>query len=302
MEPILIDKPMNEPEFIYQVKWDGVRMIAGVEDGKVILINKHQHIRTMQYPELHNISDYLSASRVVLDGEVIALHQGKPSFHSVMRRDSSRTQESIEYLKRLVPVTYMVFDLLLIDGKSLLNETLTTRSNKLYKILTNGENFHLVEDFNNGSELYDATRTMQLEGIVAKKITSSYHSGKKHQDWFKIKHHQSITCTVGGYTTRNNMINSLLLGLPEDDKLIYIGKAAAGLTTLHLQILTEQLPHLTIKESPFVNLCTRSYAINFVQPVLQVMVEFLEWTEQGRLRSPVIKGFVTGTSRKITLL
>lgn len=291
MEPILVSEPMDDPDFTYQIKWDGVRMLAGIEPGKMVLINRRKHIRTLQYPELQAIPEYLKASSAVLDGEVIALKQGKPSFPTVMRRDSARIPEAIRYLQRLVPITYIVFDLLFLDGKSLLDEPLSARSLKLQNLLTNTEHIKIIEDFTDGPKLYEATKLHQLEGIVAKRYTSTYHSGKKHQDWFKIKHRQTITCTVGGYTTRNNMINSLLMGILEDDKLIYVGSAASGLTASHLQILTEQLPRLRIEQSPFKNYPSRKGKGYFVHPVLQTQVEFLEWTEQANLRSPVIKGF-----------
>lgn len=292
MEPILVSEPMDDPDFTYQIKWDGVRMLVGVEADKVLLINRRKHIRTLQYPELQVIPEHLQASSAVLDGEIVALKQGKPSFPTVMRRDSSRIPEAIRYLQGLVPVTYIVFDLLFVNGKSLLDEPLSARSLKLQNILTDADQIKIIEDFTDGPRLYEATKLHQLEGIIAKKRTSTYHSGKKHQDWFKMKHHQTLTCTVGGYSTRNNMINSLLLGLSEDEKLVYVGSAGSGLTAAHLQILTEQLPRLKIAQSPFTNYPSLKGNEYFVHPVLQVRVEFLEWTEQASLRSPVIKGFI----------
>lgn len=298
MEPILTEKPVYSSDFVYQVKWDGVRMLSAIEQGKVTLINRHQHLRPVQYPELDQLAEQIQAKSAVLDGEIIALKEGKPSFPSVMRRDSSHAKEAIDYLKTIIPITYVVFDLLYINGKSLINEPLHIRSDKLHQALKNNETLNVIEDFDNGHKLYQATKAHQLEGIVAKKRGSSYHAGKKHQDWFKIKHHQSVTCTVGGYTTKNNIVNSLLLGLQEGNKLTYIGKAATGLTSEHLEVLTEQMPRIAIKESPFANVRFRPGEVHFVQPVLQVIVNFLEWTDQGNLRSPIIKGFASSSGNR----
>lgn len=301
MEPISLPEPLIDPDFIYQVKWDGVRMLAAIDRGKITLINRRQHVRTAQYPELQELAHLVSAADAVLDGEVIVLKDGKPSFPAVLSRDNSSTRQAIAHLSQLMPATYMVFDLLYLNGESLMSEPLVYRSAQLSRILHGDGVVNIVEDFRDGKALFEGTRVTGLEGIVAKNNQSNYQPGKKHRSWFKIKHQQSLYCLVGGYSTRNGMVNSLLLGIYQDSKLLYIGKASTGLTGEQKQIITEQLRPITISVSPFNNLNSSSKNTTFVQPLLVVLVSFLEWTEQLSLRSPVIKGFATVNPRDCTL-
>lgn len=303
MEPIPLTEPFDSPDFCYQVKWDGVRILALVSSGKVLLRNRHNQERTRQYSEFQQLAELVSAHDALLDGEVIALKNGHPSFPTIMRRDQSRNDATIKYLQGIISVNYMVFDLLALNGRSLLDKTLQYRQEKLLQILTCGGNVNAVENFNDGPALYNITSSMNLEGIVAKRYDSHYISGKKHQAWFKIKHHQTITCVIGGYTLRGSQINSLLLGVYQESELRYIGKASTGLSSDEKNILTEQLSPLQTQESPFINFpdSTKS-GIHFIFPVPGVIVEFLEWTEQLNLRAPVIKGFKPVPLENCTLI
>lgn len=292
MEPILCSEPFDSDNFVYQVKWDGVRMLAVIENGAIQLINKHMNHRTKQYPELQELGRALKLTNAVLDGEVVVLKGGKPSFPSVMRRDQSSKTEQIKYIQDLLPVAYMVFDLLYLNGKDLCHHSLEERQAALESIWLPQPYLHLVENFPGGTALFAAIEKMGMEGIVAKKKGSRYSPGKSHKDWLKIKCRRSLICLVGGYTLRESMINSLMLGVYQDGKLNYVGKAATGLTASQLELLSQHLPVLRIMQSPFENLIVRNKDYYYVKPQIAIQVEYLEWTEDLHLRSPVIKAFV----------
>lgn len=296
MEPILCTTPPpDNHDFIYEVKWDGVRMLAFIEPGQVRLINKRQHVRTRQYPELQGLTRFIKATTAILDGEVIALKNGRPSFPTVMQRDLVVRPETVQQLVRHIPIHYMVFDLLFLNGEFLTGLPLEKRKERLYEVLQPQSAIQLVEPFSSGQLLWEATRKQDMEGIVAKRRDSPYIAGKKHRLWLKMKHRRRQNCVVGGYTLRGNRVNALLLGAYRDGELLYLGRAGSGLTEKDVDMLTVELPRLEKNDSPFHNLASPQRGYYFTEPVLTVAVEFAEWTEDGHFRAPVIAGF-TGLS------
>jgi bifunctional non-homologous end joining protein LigD len=235
----------------------------------------------------------LQVEKAVLDGEAVVLKNGKPSFPSVMRRDLANNNPTIKYLQKLLPIDYMIFDILQYNGENLFNRPLKFRQQLLADILVPEEHFHLVDNFPQGKSLFAAVKSQDMEGIVAKKPNSRYISGKQHKEWLKIKYRRRHNCAVGGFTKRGNTINSLLLGVYQEDKFIYAGKAGSGLNNADWGELSKQLPVMEIDFSPFANFTgKRAQGYHYISPKLVVQVEFAEWTEEMQLRSPVIKGFV----------
>lgn len=292
MEPILHPDAFDDDDYIYQLKWDGVRMLAFFENEEVFLINKHAHERTQQYIELQDLPGFLQAKSAVLDGEIVVLKEGKPSFPAVMRRDGSRESKTIQYMKNLLPVQYMVFDLLYLNGRDLRNEPLTQRKYLLEQILTVSDFLHVVEDFNGGKALFEAVDNMGMEGIVAKHKTGLYLPGKQHRDWYKIKCRRTQYCLIGGFTLRGRVVNSLLVGVYREGEFSFAGKVSSGLNHSQMEILTAQLPDLETKISPFTNLKSAKPDYHFIKPQIGARVEYLEWSEDMKLRSPVIKDFL----------
>ncbi|MEN6462854.1 MAG: DNA ligase, partial [Syntrophomonas sp.] len=221
------------------------------------------------------------------------LKNGKPSFPSVMRRDLSANSPTIKYMQKLLPIDYMIFDILRYNGEDLVSRPLYFRQQLLADVLNQEEHFHLVDGFSQGKSLFAAIKSQDLEGIVAKRKNSRYIPGKQHKEWLKIKYRRQHNCVVGGFTQRGNIINSLLLGVYQEGKFIYVGKAGSGLKTAEWQELSEVLPGLETASSPFTNFTGQpAQGYHFINPKLVVHVEFAEWTEDMQLRSPVIKGFI----------
>lgn len=290
MEPIIREQVFDREDFIYQLKWDGVRMLTYSGKSRVELINKRLKKRTAQYPELQVLSSLLNGRQVVLDGELVAFKDSQVSFPAVMRRDNARSERSIAMLLKEVPVSYIVFDLLWDKNKDLRSLPLMERKQRLQELLTSQAGIHIIEDFPSGSSLFTAVQMTNLEGIVAKRKASPYLAGKKHRDWFKIKYRRQQTCVIGGYTLRNNITNSLLLGMYQGDSLHYVGRAGSGLSESQWKELHSVLSSLQSNKVPFESLPPKiARECYFVKPDLVVDVEFAEWTENMHLRSPVIK-------------
>lgn len=293
MDPIIREDAFDSEDFLYQVKWDGVRILAAISGESVYLRNKRGNQRTEQYPELQSLTGILGVKNAVLDGEIVVLREGKPSFPGVMQRDRCSTASSIAHVSKTLPISYMVFDLLYLNGRDLRKESLVERTSKMDELFDNQEYLHQVESLSEGKTLFEAVRSAGLEGIVAKRKTSLYSPGKNHSDWYKIKCLRTQNCLVGGYTLRGNQVNALLLGVVREGKLTFAGKAANGLSSEHLKMLSEELPRLEVVTSPFAERPQRNH--HYIEPRLAVLVEFLEWTESLHLRFPVIKAFITAT-------
>lgn len=288
MIPVLVKEIIERPDYVYQVKWDGVRMLSYLSGGRVTLLNKHGRMRTDQYPEMQELTSLLKTPEAIVDGELVVLKNGKPSFPSILKRDLSSSRQD-NYLMKLYPVHYMVFDILY-AGRDLRTLPLLERQAVLDKTLTENSWVRIVENFSVGHSLFAAVKAQDMEGIVIKRRLSSYQGGKKHRDWLKVKYRRTQYCVVGGYTLNGTVVNALLLGIYRGHDLLYIGKAGTGLRQEDWTLLTRELPRISISHSPFVNKPpARGYY--FVQPQLTVKVEFAEWTDTLTLRSPVITGF-----------
>lgn len=291
MEPKLFPHPFNSMEHVFQVKWDGVRILAFVTKDQVRLQNRKLHSRTGQYPEMQALAGQIRAGSVLLDGEMIALRNGKPSFSRILQRDLSRQEKN--YLVQEVPVVYMVFDIIYHNGEEITALPWEERHRILEAALPPSDTVQIVENFFHcGKDFYQAIRKQKLEGMVAKKICSPYLAGQKSSHWLKIKTRRDLNCVAGGYVLEKGRLKSLLAGAYLDGRLRYLGRVGSGFSLADGEMLLRHLPQLTIKDPPFSpppkNLPDRFW----LQPALTMKVEFLEFTEGLQMRQPVIKGFL----------
>ncbi|NPV92123.1 MAG: DNA ligase [Firmicutes bacterium] len=293
-EPVLVEKIPRGEQWAAQVKWDGVRMLTYHDGENTRLFNRRLNERTLQYPELADIKDYCRASSVVLDGEVIALVDGRPSFSQVMKRDGARLPANIERARRNIPVTHMLFDVLFLNGEWMTHLPLHQRQSVLSDIIIPREHVRLVENFYNGEGLYRAVSERGMEGIVCKDLHSSYAIEGKDRRWQKIKNYRDLIAVVGGVTYRAGVVNSVLLGLYDrEGDLRYIGHAGAGrLTMSDWRSLTALVRPLQLDRLPFVNTPGQVRGAVGVKPRLTARVQFAEWTADRQLRQPSIQAFV----------
>lgn len=298
MEPIVPFEPRRTDllpqggEWIYQVKWDGVRMLAYQSDGKIELYNRKLKERTYHYPELTKIP-FMQADSFITDGEVIALGaDGKPSFPEVMRRDGLRRLERVYQTAKQVPIFYMVFDLLYLNGTYLVNEPLQVRSQLLHQHLLPNAHVQFVPSEKNGELLFHLMKEQGMEGIVCKQRNSLYGIGQKDERWLKMKNYGEIIVAIGGYTLRHDVVNAVLVGLYDDkDKFHFIGKVGSGkLSHQEWKQLTDLLVKLKTDQSPFLQPPTETDII-WVMPTVTIQIRYTEWRKkEGRkLRQPTIQ-------------
>lgn len=297
MEPVIPFEPRRAEKFpvgkdwVAQVKWDGVRILTYWDGNSVRLFNRKKNERTAQFPELTEVKAYCQASSIILDGEVIALEKGKPSFHKVMKRDGLRRLEKLEWARRNVPIAYMIFDILFYNGDWVISRTLQERQGLLEKIIHPTEEIHRVENFPDSSSLFNVIQAQEMEGVVCKELQSAYVIGGKDQRWQKVKNYRDLWAVIGGVTLRGKSVNALLLGAYDaEGRLWYIGHAGTGkLTQTEWKQLTRQLLPLKQNKRPFVNQPSRLQEALWVEPHMTVKVKYMEWTEGGTLRQPSIQ-------------
>jgi len=294
MEPVSHSSPFDDGNYGFQIKWDGTRILAHISKGQVQLYNRKMHQRTKQYPEIAIfLSDFFKNRSVILDGEIITLVNGKPNFQQLMRRDWATDSATIRYLMTKIPVTYVVFDLLYLDDQPLIDKPFWERDKALHNIIKSQDPVVLTDTFNGrGTLLFELVKQKELEGIVAKRLDSIYQIGKKIDSWVKIKNKRKLIATIGGFLYEGQQLRSLLLGSHEREEFIYIGRAFSGLKEKDAKEIYKKLQDYITDNCPFTNAVplTRREKALWVKPILTVEVEYMDFTDEGLLRHPVIKG------------
>lgn len=290
MEPVSHQEAFDDTNWTAQVKWDGVRCLAYLNGDRCLIFNRKLHERTLQYPELQTLKKISRSRTAVFDGEIIVLADGKPSFSAVLRRDWATNPANITAALKRLPVNYMIFDIIACNNRDLTRVPFNERQDILSSTLTETENIRLVENFPGlGGRLFQAVSGQNLEGVVLKKSDSPYIIGKKSDYWLKVKAMRRQLCYIGGYTLTAAGLRSILLGIPEGDAFIYVGRASIGLTEKDLLTLQNFLSHHLSEKPPFKNPPkVPGVRLQWVKPVLTAEIEFLEWTDDLQLRHPKI--------------
>jgi bifunctional non-homologous end joining protein LigD len=287
--------PRHENAWGFEVKWDGVRALAYGEPGRLRLISRNLRDITGQYPEVGPLSRDLGARHVVLDGELVAFDSnGLPSFQLLQKRMHVTSEAEVRRRQRDVSVTYVIFDLLYLDGESLLETPYQERRRRLEALGLSGRHWQVpAYRPGDGKALLDATRRQGLEGIIAKRLDSDYQPGRRSRDWLKVKNVQKQEVVVGGWVPgerqRAGELGALLVGYYEDKGLRYAGKVGTGFDREARQLLLDRMEPLAIDHSPFTGRQPQKDAC-FVEPKLVCEVEFTEWTSAGTMRHPSYEG------------
>ncbi|GAB7387456.1 hypothetical protein BSNK01_12930 [Bacillaceae bacterium] len=292
MEPVSSESIPEGEKWIAQIKWDGVRVLTYYDGNHVRLFNRKRRERTHHYPELTDVGSYCVAKSVILDGEVIALGEnGKPSFHDVMKRDGIRRLERVQEVKKLVPVHYLVFDLIYYNGNWINRRPFQERSALLTKIIRPQEQVQPVFSHPDGKALFEAIKRQGMEGIVLKRTDAPYFIGEKKDVWLKVKNLHVVTAVIGGFTLRGESMNALLLGLYDrEGKLWYIGHAGTGkLSSEEWRALAARLQSAVTAKRPFVNKPERQGGAFWVRPYITVNVKYAGWTNRRFLRQPSVQ-------------
>lgn len=302
--PMLLERveaPFSDAKWVYQVKWDGVRNLTLVEGGHVRHWSRQLRDRTQLFPELNGLVHALDGARAVLDGEIIVLRKGRPSFAGILERDvGTRPPDPLKL--RQAPATLMIFDLLEYRETPLYDRPLTERLQILRRLLPEGEHWQVAADFPGqlGPQLFQATQQQGLEGVVAKRTDSLYRPGSRSRHWLKLKHKQRMTALVCGYTAPAGGSGGLILGARLDGMLRYIGRAGSGISSEQWAVLRTELRPGPCPFHPIPTLRDRFSSppgpVVWTRPALTVLVEFSEWTGEQRLRDPVVIGFGVGSA------
>jgi bifunctional non-homologous end joining protein LigD len=300
VEPMLASPgtlPPDESDWSYEFKWDGVRALARVEGGRLQLHSRKGNDITVTYPELRLLGEELGSTQVWLDGEIVALHDGRPSFPALQQRMHVQNDRLARSLEKSVPVTYLVFDVLYLDGKSCVDLPYSERRELLAGLELRGPNWNVSPSFDgDGAAVVETAREQELEGVIAKRRSSRYYPGRRSADWVKITEVLTLEVLIGGWRPgegrRSGTIGSLMLGVPTDAGLRYVGQVGTGFTDEALAALHEQLKPLVQRENPFVNEVPRERAkgATWLSPEVVGEVEFRNWTPDGKLRAPSWRG------------
>jgi bifunctional non-homologous end joining protein LigD len=291
--------PAPEDAFGFEFKWDGIRAVAFSETGTWRLMTRNREDVTRRYPELRALSDRLGAHAAILDSEVVALGpNGVPSFEQLQQRIGLNSESEIRRMMKEVPVIMMIFDLLYLDGRSLLGTPYVERRSALEDLKLSSPHWQTPEyRVGDGTAMFEASKRSGLEGILAKRLTSLYEPGRRSGAWMKAKNRLEQEFVVGGWLDgqgrRQGSVGSLLVGYWEDGKLVYAGRVGSGFSDRTLDELDRLLAPLAREQSPF-GKGSLPRGAQFVEPKLVVEVEFAEWTAAGQLRAPVYKGLRPG--------
>jgi bifunctional non-homologous end joining protein LigD len=292
--------PHDDGRWGYEIKWDGVRMIAFVSGGTVKLQGRRLLDATARYPEIRGIGDVVSSHEVVLDGEVVALDdEGRPDFGLLQRRMNVSEGAALRRVVREVPIVYMLFDLLYLDGHLTTDRPYTERRRLLEGLSLSGASWQTPSyHVGDGAALLDATRARGLEGLVAKRLDSVYRPGRRTASWVKVKNVNRQELVVGGWLPgqggRAGRLGALLVGYYRDGELRYAGRVGSGFTDQELDRLDALLGPLARSTTPFSPPPDLPQEVarhgRWVEPTLVAEVAFSEWTHLGTLRAPRYKG------------
>jgi bifunctional non-homologous end joining protein LigD len=303
--------PRDGERWAYEVKWDGMRVLAMIQYGRLRLYSRTERDITPSYPELAALA--AGQPDVVLDGEIVVLANGIPSFAALADRMHVREARRAAALAAQAPATLVAFDVLELSGISLTARPWRERRQVLEGLSAAGARWQLSPVHEDLDSLLTATLEHGLEGVVAKRRNSRYRPGARSSDWVKLAHRRNQTCVIGGWrpeTSDASRIGALLLGIwvdsagpdpvdtaaPVGKRLRFAGRVGSGLVAETAQVeLHRLLRPLKLVRSPFDDAIPREDALGttWVQPEVVVEVRHLGHTDNGRLRQPVFRGIRT---------
>jgi bifunctional non-homologous end joining protein LigD len=289
----LVDEPFDDEDWLFEIKWDGYRAICTVyEDGRMELVSRNGLDFLGKFPELEALKNAWTTLPIVVDGEIVSLDsQGRSSFQRL--QESLNSRRSSGRAKKSGGLTFAAFDVLYADGRDLRKTPLEERKAILERCIADPDlvlySKHVVRK---GCALFAQAEHRNLEGIIGKRRDSLYEQ-RRTRDWVKIKAQLVQECVIGGFTEPRGSrtgFGSLLLGLYDRGKLIYVGHAGTGFNTKTLASLTADLKKIERKSSPFANGVDANTKPHWVKPEMVAEIRFTEWTRDGYMRQPAFLG------------
>lgn len=275
-----IEKPFNDKNFIYELKFDGIRAKVFVNKKSIQILSRNNQDLTKYFPELQNIKNLVNKN-VIFDGELVSLKDSKPSFKDLMTRIRIKDKTRTETEANNNPIVFVVFDILY-ENKDLTNLPLLKRKEILSKYKDTNKFIKTKYIREYGIDLFKEIKKLKLEGIVAKKIDSLYHINKRTDDFIKVKNLHIDDFYIGGYEEKKNGIISLALGNYKENNFNYVGKVAISKN----KDIYSTIISLKKSKNYFNNF---NEDINFIKPTIKCRIEYLEKTKNGLLRHPKYK-------------
>ncbi len=281
----LTKEPFDRDGWLFEIKWDGFRVLADVEKKKVELYSRNFLSFNQHFAPIVEALKKLNI-KAVFDGEVVVLDSKGKSHFQLLQNYLQNTGEG--------QLTYYVFDILNLNGKNLCPLPLLERKKILKKILPNNKWIKYSDHVpDKGIKFFKAAQKLNVEGILAKDGSSPYRSGKRTLEWQKIKIHMQQEAVIGGFTEPRGgrkKFGALVLGVYKGDKLIYIGHTGGGFNEESLNLVYDKLKKLMRKQSPFVITPKTNAPATWVNPKLVCEITFSEWTIDGHMRHPIFLG------------
>lgn len=275
----LVDKPFTKADWVFEEKYDGVRILAYKEGPKVTLMSRNAIDRTARYPEIAAAIKKLSPTTLLLDGEIVVFDAKEVSRFQLLQQGQGQPQ-------------YTIFDCLYLNGKDLRKQALSVRRKALESVMKPSALLRLSARLSpDGLEAFQIASRRALEGIVGKDLASPY-AERRSADWLKVKVHHEDEFVIGGFTKPTGSrqhVGALLLGVYSRGKLLYVGKVGTGFDEKTLAVLYRKFRELKRATSPFSSE-VRERRATFLAPKLVAQVSFTEWTKDGKLRHPVYLG------------
>jgi bifunctional non-homologous end joining protein LigD len=295
IEPMLSDSSNAPPpgdDFIYEVKWDGIRALIAVEDGQVRIHTRNQKDVTKQFPELLSGEKAFRATCGLFDAEIVCLDaSGKPEFRKVINRMSSTGDSVIQKLSRSNPVYCYIFDCLYLDGRSLVNDPLLKRKEWIRDVLKKNTSYRVSEFVDDGNLLFRASREHHLEGIMAKRKQSKYLPGRRSDLWLKIKVRHTAEVVVIGYTpgkgNREQTFGAVHIAEKIGDALEYRGKAGTGFDDVAMKEIGALLKKTPVVKKIIKDKVLDEKATVWIKPMLIMEISYAQLTPDKMYREPV---------------
>jgi bifunctional non-homologous end joining protein LigD len=276
----LVKQPFTDPDYVYEVKWDGYRIIAIRDHGKVKLQSRGGEDYTKKYPSIAKAVQALETD-CIIDGEVVYVNsEGKPDFDELQRVNGQNA-----------PIIYYAFDLLWINGEDLMKETLLQRKEQLEKLLSSSKEIKFSDHFEDGNLLFQQIQNIGLEGIVAKRKDSHYIQDDRSKKWLKVTTEKRQEFVIGGWveSEKRNTFRTLLFGSYEDGKLKWKGHAGGGYKEREMPKILNRLKEIEIDNNPFDSDVEYSEGKpHWVKPQLVANIKFATTTRSGKIRKPAI--------------
>ncbi len=299
VQPMLAEAAKKPPlgDYIYEVKWDGIRVIITLNEGEMVIRSRNMNDITDQFPDLNVPEEAFRVNNAIFDGEIVCLDsEGKPDFKKVIKRLMTKKARDFQSISKRNPAYCYLFDCLYVDGKSLLNEPLLRRREWMTDSVRKETNYRISEIVEDGPALFEAAKQLGVEGIMAKDPLGKYFPGKRSSVWTKVKVKSTQDFIIIGYTAgegdRHPYFGSLQIAEKSEEGLLYRGRVGSGFDTTLLKLVREGLDGLPQVEKPISTAAHEEGKTIWVEPRLGCEVEYSMITDNGTLRDPVFKKLV----------